>query len=220
MPKRDIWYKKNGRKTLQIGGESIIHEPLVPKDKIIFPPLHIKLGLMKQYVKALDKDEHYCFRYLWSTLPGRSKEKLKAEIFVGPKIWKMIRDNDFLASVTRHAFVDLVNILLGDRKADNYTELLNELFTSFEFHDCNNSIKIYFLLIYLDISTKNLGNVEQWEGFYQEIKVMEECYLGPWDEHMMADYCYSLKRDIPDLNHSRNARKRKFPSSWFEFVCL
>ena len=99
-PKRDTGHEKHGQKTLQIGGESIIHEPLMPKDKIIFPHLHIKLGLMKQYVKALDKDEHYFFRYLCSTLPGRSKEKLKAEIFVGPKIWKMIRDKDFMASIT------------------------------------------------------------------------------------------------------------------------
>ena len=27
------------RKTLQIDGENIIHEPIVPRDKIIFPPL-------------------------------------------------------------------------------------------------------------------------------------------------------------------------------------
>ena len=62
--------------------------------------------------------------------------------------------------------MDVVNIFPGDRKADIYTELLNELFLSFELHDCNKSIKIYFLLIYIDISTKNIGNVEQWERFH------------------------------------------------------
>ena len=43
------------RKKFQISGEKIIHEPLVPRDKIILPPLHIKLELMKQYVEALDR---------------------------------------------------------------------------------------------------------------------------------------------------------------------
>ncbi|GBN71750.1 hypothetical protein AVEN_92763-1 [Araneus ventricosus] len=33
----------------------VINNPLVGREKIIFPPLHIKLGLMKQFVKALDK---------------------------------------------------------------------------------------------------------------------------------------------------------------------
>ena len=72
------------RKALQIGRENVVHVPLMPRDKIMFPHRHIKLGLMKQYVKALDKDEHR-FRYLCSVFPGLSKEKLKAGIFEGPK---------------------------------------------------------------------------------------------------------------------------------------
>jgi hypothetical protein len=34
---------------------NIIHEPLISRENIILPPLHIKLGLIKQFVKALDK---------------------------------------------------------------------------------------------------------------------------------------------------------------------
>jgi hypothetical protein len=39
-----------------VGGQNVINEPLVARDRIILPPLHIKLGLMKQFVKALNKD--------------------------------------------------------------------------------------------------------------------------------------------------------------------
>jgi len=39
-----------------VGEKNVIAEPLVDRSKIILPPLHIKLGLMKQFVKALDKD--------------------------------------------------------------------------------------------------------------------------------------------------------------------
>ena len=42
-------------------GLCILTEPLVDRSKIIFPPLHIKLGLMQQFVKALDKDGE-CFK--------------------------------------------------------------------------------------------------------------------------------------------------------------
>ena len=35
---------------------NIVNNPLVGRHKILFPPLHIKLGLIKQFTKALDKD--------------------------------------------------------------------------------------------------------------------------------------------------------------------
>ena len=37
---------------MTVGENNVLYKPLVPRDKIIFPPLHIKLGLMKQFVKA------------------------------------------------------------------------------------------------------------------------------------------------------------------------
>ena len=39
-----------------VGENNVIAEPLVDRSKIIFPPLHIKLGRFKMFVKALDKD--------------------------------------------------------------------------------------------------------------------------------------------------------------------
>ena len=72
-------------KTFETGGENIIQEPLLLIDKVVYPPLHVKLGLMKQYAKVLDKDEN-CFKYLCSTFPGLSEEKLKAGILDDAKI--------------------------------------------------------------------------------------------------------------------------------------
>ena len=124
------------RRTLQLCEENSNHQPLVPRDKIMFPLLHIKLGLMNRYVKVSDKDEN-CFSYLCSAFPGHSEEKLKARIFNDPKIWKTIRDKDLMASMT----------------------------------------------------------------------TIEKKY-------------FSLKRDVPDLNHSRKSRKRKFLPFWFNFIWL
>ena len=42
------------------------------------------------------------------------------------------------------------------------------------------------------------------------MKTIEESYQGQWDKKMMADYCWNLKRDKPDSEHSIKSRKRKF----------
>lgn len=51
-------------RTEMISGEkNVVKRSLVSRDKILLPPMHIKLGLMKQFVKALNKDGD-CFSYL------------------------------------------------------------------------------------------------------------------------------------------------------------
>ena len=56
-----------------MGDKNIINENLVPRDRIL-PPLHITLGLIKQLVKALDKDGE-CFKYICRSFPGLCIEK-------------------------------------------------------------------------------------------------------------------------------------------------
>ena len=51
---------------------------------------------------------------------------------------------------------------------------------------------------------------DQGERFHQEIKEMETRYQGRWDTVMMADYCCTLKIDIPTTEHSRSSKKLKF----------
>ena len=77
-----------------VGEKNIITEPLVDREKIILPPLHIKLGLMKQFVRALTRDGT-CFGYICRKFPGLSMEKVKAGIFDGPQIRELMRDQGF-----------------------------------------------------------------------------------------------------------------------------
>ena len=74
------------------------------------------------------------------------------------------------------------------------------------------SIKLHFLHCHLANFPENLGATsdEQGERFHQDLKVIEERYQGRWDVHMMADYCWSIKRDSPQVEHSRRSYKRKF----------
>ena len=50
------------------------------------------------------------------------------------------------------------------------------------------SIKVH---LFIDKFLDNYSDVsdEQEERFYQDIKAMEEHYLGWWDKRMMADHC-------------------------------
>ena len=55
--------------------------------------------MMKQFVKALDKDGD-CFNYIAKIFSALSMEKLKALIFDGSQIRKLMQDQTFTARMT------------------------------------------------------------------------------------------------------------------------
>ena len=107
------------------------------------------------------------------------------------------------------AFVCVVKNFLGNEKAENYKDVVETMLHSYHNLGCNMSIKAHFLNSHLDKFPANLGDVsdEYGERLYQDIKAMEKRYQDRCDTHKMADYCWSIQRDNPDVHHSR---KRKF----------
>ncbi|KAI6652496.1 hypothetical protein LOD99_7510 [Oopsacas minuta] len=95
------WEKKNWpvRQKIVVGKKNIINEPLVSRDRIIQPPLHTKLGLMKQFVKALDKDGT-CFKLPPISISWSEYRKFKTGIFDVPQIRKLIKDEEFASHMT------------------------------------------------------------------------------------------------------------------------
>ena len=171
---------------------------------------------MKQFVKALDKTGQ-CFQYILSTFPRLSNEKLKAGIFDGPQIRNLIKDPNSMKEIDWACWLSFVkvvqgNCFLGNRKAENYKDIVQKVLDNFQALGINMSIKVHFLHSHLDRFPENLGDVsdKQGERFHKDIKVMEEQYQGRWDKKMMSDYCWCLKRDTPDSQHSRTSKKRKF----------
>src|SRR6201990_1292768 len=59
------WVKKEWpqRQSLASGDKNVINDPLVDRKNFVFPPLHLKLGLMKQFFRALDHSGE-CFSWL------------------------------------------------------------------------------------------------------------------------------------------------------------
>ena len=141
------WIKKNWpvRSELISGSLNVLATPLEESSTVVFPPLHIKLGIMKQCVKALEKDGD-CFKYICIKFPGLTIEKLKTGIFDGPQIQKFINDANFcnfmnpaeLSAWT--AFTNVVKFFLGKTKAPNYKELVETLLTSLHQLGANISI--------------------------------------------------------------------------------
>ena len=190
---------------------NVINDPLVDRNKILLPPLHIKLDLIKQYTKALDKDgdglmkqftkaldkDGDCFTYLCQDFPGLTMEKVKAGIFDGPQIRQLIRDPEFENSMNKveleawKAFVLVMKNFHGKNKARNYAEFVNNMLTAFRNLGYNMSVRMHYLFSNMDRFPENLGSMsdEQGERFHQDLKKMETRYQGRWDAVMIADYC-------------------------------
>ena len=205
------------RKSFVVGETNIQHTPLVKPSLIYLPSLHIKLGLMKNFVKALDQNGD-AFKYLCSKFPYISNAKLHEGIFVGPEIRKIMMDPVFDNVMNKieleawQSFKTLSTNFLGNKKSENYKEVVSNLLSKYHALGCHMSLKIHFLHSHLDFFPSNFGDVsdEHGERFHQDISEMEKRYQGKWNSSMMADYCWMLNRDIPSSEYKRQSKKFHF----------
>ena len=79
------------RENMVVEEKNVIVETLVDRDKIILPRLHIKRGLMKHFMKALNKEWRY-FDDICRKFPVLSIEKLKVGIFDRRQIRELMKD--------------------------------------------------------------------------------------------------------------------------------
>jgi len=104
--------------------------------------MHLKLGLMKNFVKAMNQEE-FAFTYLWEKFPRLSGAKLKEGVFIGPQIRDLIRDEyfDILLQgdekTSWDSFKFVVKGFLENRRAQNYEEFVNNLLQSYQNLGCN-----------------------------------------------------------------------------------
>jgi hypothetical protein len=109
------------RTSLEPESKNILRKSLVDPKKILLPPLPIKLGIIKQFVKVLPKTGN-CFKCHCKTFSHLSEAKLKADVFVGPDIRKLMFDEDFLLTMTEVereawiAFKSVVTKFLGEQQ--------------------------------------------------------------------------------------------------------
>lgn len=84
------WTKVYEKRMLCTSQRNVKHKALVDPQDVIIPPLHIKLGIMKQFTKALPYDGH-TYKFIRKTFPKLSDAKIKEGIFTGPDIRKLTK---------------------------------------------------------------------------------------------------------------------------------
>ena len=115
------------RGTLTPGGCNVKSSSLVDPKNVLLPPLHIKLGLTKNFVKGLNKSNP-SFKF-----PTVSDAKLGAGVFNGPQICESMRDSTFdevlteAEKRTRESFKNVFTKFLGKKRRPNYEDMVYEL---------------------------------------------------------------------------------------------
>jgi len=105
------------------------------------------------------------------------------------------------------SFKRICKDFLGNHKAANYQDVVQDLLTSYQAMGCNMSLKVHFLESHLNFFPDNLGDVsdEHGERFHQDIMAMEKQYQGKWTSSTLADCCWALKRDVPEAKYRRKS---------------
>jgi len=200
---------------------NVENQPLVKPSKILLPSMHLKLGLRKNLVKAINQEEA-AFTYLREKFPRLSEAKPKESIFIGTQIGDLNMDGNLdkllqdYEKATWDSFKFVIKGLLGNRRTQNYEELVNNLLQSYQKLGCNMSLKIHFLHSHFNFFQEHCGAVsdEHGERFHQDISSMEKRYLGKWSCSMFADYCWTLARDAATVEYKRHEKKIH------DFVCV
>ncbi|KAL6481776.1 hypothetical protein MHYP_G00098560 [Metynnis hypsauchen] len=156
---------------------------------------------VKMLLGALKYDE-----YGWEVIGDfkmLSEAKIKAGVFVGPQIRKIIECSEFPKKLNRkeraawNSFVAVVRGFLGNHKDENYVQLVQTLIKNYAAMGCRMSLKIHILDAHLDKFKENMGaySEEQGERFHQDIMNFERRYQGQYNENMMGDYIWGLIRE-------------------------
>ncbi|XP_062704623.1 uncharacterized protein LOC115265503 [Aedes albopictus] len=124
------------RAQYKIGEKNVKNDPVVNMEKILMPPLHIKLGLIKQFVKALNKDSE-SFKFITKLFPKLSEAKITAGVFTGPQVKKLIKSESFPKLLNEKekaawkSFRDIVQGFLGNNRDPRYEAIVHELMKNF-----------------------------------------------------------------------------------------
>ena len=102
------------------------------------------------------------------------------------------------------------NDFLGNFKAANFRELVQDLMDSYEELGCNMSLKMH-LFSHLNFFPLNCGAVsnEHGERFHQDILVIEHRYKGKRGTAMLGDYCWMMKWDAPKAKYHRQVKRTR-----------
>jgi len=186
----------------QVGAHNVKQTPLIDPSKIILPPLHIKLGLIKNFVKALDKNGD-AFMYLKEKFSRLSEAKLKEGVFDGPQIRQLLKDANFRKKLKTKelaawsAFECVVYQFLGNYRDPNFKILVTNLLQAYRDMGVRMSLKIHFLHSHLGFFPENLGHKSDEQGKRNRKRL----------------FPHSFSQCIKTLAHKTNSKTLEFSKS-------
>ena len=107
---------------------------------------------MKNFVKAINKHGK-AFEYLRDKFPKLSDSRLKQGIFFGPRICGNIKNDLFehlLTETEKYAWLTFKPVclnFLGNVKAENYKDLVEDFLNAYHTMGCSMSLKVHFFYI-------------------------------------------------------------------------
>ena len=197
------------RESLTPGYKNMSHPALVDTSNMILPPLHIKQGLMKQFVKVLNK-EGACFKYIQEKFSNLSAEKVKERVFVGPQIRKFTKDLQFLSTMMdmkkKHGFPlqKWYQSFLATLKDSDYQSNVKKRRAGFEALGCRMSLKVHFLHVNLEYFPQNFGDMSK------EHQEMFSPGHQNFENLVTVNCCWCLKRNCKSSEVASKAKRKKF----------
>jgi hypothetical protein len=107
----------------------------------------------------------------------------------------------FLNCVRTAAWKSIKNVttnFFGNHQAVNYLDMVAYL-VQYKAVGCNVSLKVHFLGSHWDFLPENLKTLsnDHKQLFHQDISTVEKQYQGKCSTRMLADYCWTLRGDVP-----------------------
>lgn len=202
---------------------NVIADELVPAEKILLPPLHIKLGLVKNYLKYMQRRNENAKTFLADFFPKLSCGKLAEGkyvpfipsdeknkfyfifkgVLVGPDIRRLVASAEFelildVDDLTAwNALKKVISGFLGKNRDENYAVLVHNMLDAFGTIDIHMSSKIHYMHCHLDVFARQLPTEsdEQGERFHQTCKPFESNYKGKDALALVSDLCWQLAAD-------------------------
>jgi hypothetical protein len=137
---------------------------------------------MKNLVKSMDKTSHG-LEYVRNNFPNLSDAKIKEGIFIGLQIRELMQDKQFDEDLNETegnvwlSFKRICNDLLGNHKATDYQDVVQDLVTPYQAMGCNIE-SIFWSHTWIFFPQKILVKsvMKHSERFHQDIMVMEKRY--------------------------------------------
>lgn len=168
----------------------------------------------KQQKNQEMKQKHKSIKRLHQMFPHLTSDKINGGVFNGPAVDEILKDRNFFKALPKKqqeallALEKVNNNFLGNKKAENFKELVTDLLKKYEKIGALMSLKLHFLMNHIDEFADNLGAYSDQHGerFHQDIKVMENRYKGKDYRNMLGNHCWHLIREDPTVPWQRQAK--------------